>query len=57
MKLLTLTPAGRDLRGRIADSIAEHSMVLARLGEEQRDALVPMLDALLAGEAPPARPA
>ncbi|MBX9243707.1 MarR family transcriptional regulator [Actinotalea ferrariae] len=52
VKLLRLTPSGRDVRDRITERIAERSMVLDRLTDEQCAALGPLLDVLLAGDSP-----
>lgn len=47
IKLLTLTPAGTTLRDELSESVAEQSMVNRRLTDTQRQALVPILEALL----------
>lgn len=50
VKLLALTPEGRAMRKQISDAVAERSMVLTRLTDEQRATLTPLLQALLGPE-------
>ncbi len=47
VKLLELTPEGRELRGQLSDAVAAHSMVLQRLTPDERRTLEPLLRKLL----------
>jgi len=47
VKLLELTDRGRELRSSLADAVANSSMVLQRLTEDERRALEPLLLKLL----------
>jgi len=47
VKLLELTERGRELRTSLADAVADSSMVLRRLTEDERRALEPLLLKLL----------
>ncbi len=51
VKLLALTDDGRALRARVAATISAESIVLSRLDDAQRAALLPLLEQLL-GESP-----
>ncbi|MGJ0223730.1 hypothetical protein ACQUZK_10045, partial [Streptococcus pyogenes] len=50
VKLLSLTPRGREVRERVMAGIAGGSVLLTRLSQEQRDALMPLLEAVVQGE-------
>jgi DNA-binding MarR family transcriptional regulator len=47
VKLLQLTPAGVALRNEISEAVAERALVLRRLNEDERQALLPLLEKLL----------
>ena len=49
VKLLVPTPEGAALRDRITEAVSEHSLVLRRLDDTERQTLAPLL-ARLAGE-------
>lgn len=52
VKLLELTPKGRDLRGELSDAVASSSKVLQRLSADERRALEALLLKLLDGDVP-----
>lgn len=53
IKLLSLTPRGRDVRARVMAGVAGGSVLLTRLSPEQRAALEPLLEALVQGARTP----
>jgi len=50
VKLLTLTPAGRDLQARLTTAIAARNALLIRLDDAERSTLAPLLERLAPAE-------
>lgn len=57
VKLLALTDAGVSMRDQLSDAVAERSMVLRRLTDQQRAELAPLLEQLAGEQSSPERSA